>query len=150
MNWGGRVKSRLRKLHVGDRGCAWTARICHLQGEADCHRGIRLRVWGAGKNSRVLQVDLLSKARPGPWGACATDGTYPTSKDVREVIEYALQHGWEPDSVGGRFVLTESQHGDVFELADFLITDRLVDPDAPDPSSRVLAVHDGAGGDGVT
>ena len=61
------MKTRLRKLHVGDRVCAWTAQIRHLPGSADCHRGIRLRVWGAGKNSRLLQVDLLSKTWPGPW-----------------------------------------------------------------------------------
>jgi hypothetical protein len=130
-------------LNVDGRPCAWSARICHLRGDADCHRGIRLRVWGAGKNSRVLQADLLSKTWPGPWGACATDNAYPTSKDVREVIEYALRHGWEADTVGGTFLLTESEHGEVFELDDFLLTDRLLNPDAPDPSARVLAKHEG-------
>jgi hypothetical protein len=137
------MKTRLRKLYVGGRSCTWSARVCHLQGEADCHRGIRLRVWGAGKNSRVLQVDLLSKTWPAPWGVCATDGAYPTSKDVRAVIDYALRHGWEPDAIGGRFLLTEGEHGEAFELDAFLLTDRLLNPDAPDPSARVLALHQG-------
>ncbi|MEV8102735.1 MULTISPECIES: hypothetical protein [unclassified Streptomyces] len=88
----------------------------------------------------MLQVDLLSKALPGPWGACATDGTYPTSRDVRAVVEYALVHGWEPDEVGGVFLLTESEHATAFELPEFLITDRIRNPDAPDPSARVLAL----------
>ncbi|WTY89366.1 hypothetical protein OG589_03020 [Sphaerisporangium sp. NBC_01403] len=97
--------------------------IYHVAGERDCHRCIRLRVWGAGKNSRVLQADLLSKAVL-PWG-CATDGTYPTPKDVRTVIDYALTLGWDPDLVGGTFFLSENEHASEFELADFLLTDRL-------------------------
>ncbi|AWS41498.1 hypothetical protein [Streptosporangium sp. 'caverna'] len=140
------MKTRLRMLRVGDRGCAWTARICHVKGEVDCHRSIRLRVWGAGKNSRALQVDLVSKFWPGPWGACATDNAYPTSKDVREVVDYALEHGWEPDAVGGTFSLTESEHAMAFELTDFLITDRMRDPDAPDPSARVIHAYEQRGG----
>lgn len=137
------VKTRLRVLRVGNRRCAWTAAIGHVQGDSDCHRVIRLRVWGSGKNGRVLQVDLLSKTPSGPWGACATDGAYPTSRDARAVVEYALAHGWEADEVGGRFLLTENEHAAAFELADFLITDRVRDPDAPDPSARVLALPRG-------
>jgi hypothetical protein len=132
------VKKRLRVLRVGNRGCAWTAEICHVRGESDCHRCIRLRVWGSGKNGRVLKVDLLSKAPPGPWSACATDNTYPTPRDVRAVVDYALVHGWEPDEVGGTFLLAESEHAAAFELTHFLITDRVRNPDAPDPSARVL------------
>lgn len=94
-------------------------------------------MWGAGKNSQVLRVDLLSKSQLGPWGACATDNTYPTPRDVREVVAYALDHGWDPEAAGGPFSLTESEHGATFELTDFLITDRLRNPDAPDPSARV-------------
>lgn len=110
-----------------------------MPGEVDCYRGIRLRVWGAGKNGRALQADLLSKTPPGPWGACATDAAYPTSGDVRAVVLYGLAHGWEPDAVGGTFLLTEAEHAGDFELADFLITDRLRDQDAADPAARVLA-----------
>jgi hypothetical protein len=112
--------------------------IRHLQGEADCHRCIRVRVWGAGKTSRVVQADLLSKAWPAPWGACATDGAYPMAADVRAVIELALAAGWDPDAVGGVFVLTEAVHGVGWELPGFLLTDRLGDPLAADPSVRVI------------
>lgn len=137
------MKTRLRVLRVGNRRCAWTAAIGHVQGDSDCHRVIRLRVWGSGKNGRVLQVDLLSKTPSGPWGACATDGAHPTSRDVRAVVEYALAHGWEADEAGGMFLLTENEHAAAFELADFLITDRVRDPAAPDPSARVLALPRG-------
>jgi hypothetical protein len=137
----GGMRTRLRMLRIGDRGYTWTARLCHVKGEADCHRGVRLRVWGAGKNSQMLQVDLVSKPWSAPWG-CATDNSYPTSKDVREVVDYALEHGWEPDAVGGTFLLTESEHATAFELTDFLITDRIRNPDAPDPSARVIHAHE--------
>jgi hypothetical protein len=136
------MKTRLRTLQIGARRYAWMARIRHASGEHDCHRAIRLRVWGNGKNSRALQVDLLSNTPPGPWGACVTDSAYPTSGDVRMVVEYALVNGWDADEVGGTFVLTESGHASAFELRDFLITDRLADPNAPDPTARVLAVGD--------
>jgi hypothetical protein len=71
-----------------------------------------------------------------PWG-CATDCTYPTPKDVRSVIDYALMHGWDPDLIGGTFFLSESEHASAFELTDFLLTDRLQDKGAPDPTARV-------------
>lgn len=93
-------------------------------------------MWGAGKNSRVLQADLLSKAVL-PWG-CATDSSYPTPKDVRNVIDYALAHGWNPDLSAGTYFLTEADHASTFELTDFLLTDRLRDKEAPDPTTRVL------------
>ena len=134
------MKTRLRRLHVDGRTCTWTASICHLPGETDCHRGIRLRVWGAGKNGQALQVDLLSKTLPGPWGACATDNAYPTSRDVRTVVEYALVNGWEPDGVGGTFLLTETDHAATFDLTDCLLTDRLRNQIGSDPTMRVLAL----------
>ncbi len=105
-----------------------------MRGERDCHRCVRLRVWGAGKNSRALQADLLSKAWALPWG-CATDNAYPASGDVRQVIDHALANGWDPDLLGGTFYLSEL--GDDFELDAFLLTDRLRDPAAPDPTGRV-------------
>jgi hypothetical protein len=101
------------------------ARIGHVPGEGDCYRGIRLRVWGTGKNSRALQVDLISTTPSGPWGACAADWAYPASQDVRAVIDYALEQGWKLDEVGGTFRLSEAEHGATFALADFVITDRL-------------------------
>jgi hypothetical protein len=66
------------------------------------------------------------------------DGAYPALGDVRRVIGYALAHGWDPDLVGGTFVLSESEYASRFELADFLLTDRLRDPEAPDPTARVV------------
>lgn len=130
------MRTRLRRLHAGGREFAWTAQINHVAGERDCHRCVRLRVWGAGKNGRVLQADLLSTAVL-PWG-CATDCAYPTPKDVRRVVDYALTHGWDPDLAGGTFFLSESEHAGEFGLDDFLLTDRLRDDGAPDPTERVF------------
>ena len=76
-----------------------------------------------------------------PWG-CATDCSYPTPKDVRSVIDYALTAGWNPDLIGGTFFLGEREHAAVFELADFLLTDRLRDDGAPDPTARVIRAFD--------
>ncbi len=134
------VKERLRKLYVDGREFVWRGRIHHVAGERDRHRCVRVRVWGAGKNSRALQADLLSKAVL-PWG-CATDSSYPCPKDVRTVIDYALTHGWEPGLTGGTFFLSESEHASAFELADFLLTDRLRDEGAPDPTTRVFRAFD--------
>ncbi|MEV0403382.1 hypothetical protein [Actinoallomurus sp. NPDC050550] len=134
------VKERLRKLYANGCEFTWTGQICHVAGERDCHRCIRVRVWGAGKNSSALQADLLSKAVL-PWG-CATDCNYPTPKDVRTVIDYALAHGWDPHLIGGTFFLSESGHASAFELADFLLTDRLRDEGAPDPTTRVFRAFD--------
>lgn len=133
------MKRRLRKLYADGREFVWTSQIHHVSG-TDCHRCIRVRVWGAGKNSRVLQADLVSKAVL-PWG-CATDDSYPTPKDVRTVIDYALTHGWDPNLIRGTFFLSESEHASAFELADFLLTDRLRDEGAPDPSTRVFRAFD--------
>lgn len=130
------IKERLRKLYADRWEFVWTGRVHHVAGERDCHRCVRVRVWGAGKNSRALQADLLSKAVL-PWG-CASDSSYPTPKDVRTVIDYALTHDWNPDLTGGTFFLNESEHASAFELADFLLTDRLRDERAPDPTTRVL------------
>ncbi|GAA2097150.1 hypothetical protein GCM10009780_44700 [Actinomadura alba] len=40
--------------------------------------------------------------------------------------------------MGGTFVLSESEHASAFELTDFILTDRLRDPSAPDPTARVV------------
>lgn len=136
----GTIRTRLRKLRAGEREFVWKGKIHHVSGGRDCHRCVRLRVWGAGKNSRVLQADLLSKAVL-PWG-CASDNSYPTPKDVREVIDHALTHGWDPDAAGGVFFLSEDEHAAAFELTDFLLTDRLRDEGAPDPTARVLSAFE--------
>ncbi|MBA9003504.1 integrase [Thermomonospora cellulosilytica] len=134
------MRTRLRRLRVDGREFTWKADIRHVPGSGDCHRGIRVRAWGAGKNGRALEADLLSASWPAPWGACATDGVYPTPADVRRIILYALEHGWDPDLRGGTFHLTEAEHAAAFRLPAFLITDRLRDPDAPDPTRRVVEV----------
>ncbi|MEV0228165.1 hypothetical protein [Nonomuraea sp. NPDC050786] len=127
------MRARLRKLYAGGREFVWSGRIHHVAGDRDCHRCVRLRIWGAGKNSRVLEADLLSKAIL-PWG-CASDSSYPTPVDVRQVIDHALALGWDPGLAGGTFFLSEAS---AFELPGFLLTDRLRDDGAPDPTARVF------------
>jgi hypothetical protein len=131
---------RLRKLQIGDHTFAWTAEIGHLQGQRDCHRCIRLRVWGDGKNSRPLQVDLLSTTWSAPYG-CATDSAYPTPADVKTVIVQALRSGWQPAVKGGVFLLTEQEHAESFELPNFLIIDRRQKQDTPDPTALVINAY---------
>ncbi|WP_432109500.1 hypothetical protein [Streptomyces sp. AA1529] len=134
------MSSRLRRLVVDGREFTWSGRILQVAGERDCHRCVRLRSWGAGRNSRALQADLLSRAVL-PWG-CATDSEYPHPADVRKVIEYALSRGWDPVPAGGTFFLSEAEHGSAFESDRFLLTDRLRDAAAPDPTTRVLRAFD--------
>lgn len=110
----------MRTLRIGDARFAWTARLFHHDDGTDCYRCVRLRVWGGGKNSRVLSVDLLSTSEPGPWGRCTTDTAYPTPRDVRAVIDHALQHGWDPNDVGAPYVLVA---GTGLELAGFRVSD---------------------------
>ncbi|MGW0433725.1 integrase [Micromonospora sp. NPDC003197] len=120
------MKSRLRKLYAHDRQFTWTARITRVTVNQRCHRCIQLRIWGAGKNSQVVRADLVSTAPPTPWGdPCRTDGAYPTPREVLAVIDHALAHGWQPDAIGGTFVLTELQHAQTLQLPNFTITDRL-------------------------
>jgi hypothetical protein len=135
------MRKRLRRLHIEGRTFVWRAEIRHVQGSGDCHRCLRLRVWGNGRTSRVLQADLLSLAWPAPWGACATDGSYPTAADVRVVIAHALDHGWDPELIGAQFVLSERAHADGFVLPGFVLTDRLRTPDSGDPTLRVTSWH---------
>ncbi|GIE97587.1 integrase [Paractinoplanes rishiriensis] len=131
------MRLRLRHVRVDDHTYLWTAQIRCIQGSGDCHRGIRVRVWRDGKTSRALQADLLSLAWPAPLGACATDGSYPTADDVRQLVDYALAHGWLPAARGGTHALSET--GDAaFRLPGFLLTDRLTTPSAPDPTERVI------------
>jgi hypothetical protein len=137
------VRIRLRHLRVAARTFVWRAEIKHVQGSGDCHRCIRVRAWGAGKTSRALQADLLSVAWPAPYGACATDGAYLTSSDMRAIICYALEIGWQPEVRGGSFVLSEREHASQFFLPGFLLTDRLCTPqDGADPTARVIRAYE--------
>ncbi|MGI5166588.1 hypothetical protein ACQEU3_19765 [Spirillospora sp. CA-253888] len=117
------MKGRLRKLRAHGREFRWKAEVRHVPA-----RCIRLSVWGAGKNSRMLRADLLSKSGPGPWGPGTTDQAYPTPADVRAVVDYGLAHGWEVEAVGGTFVLAGREHAAGLALADFVLTDRLQEP----------------------
>jgi hypothetical protein len=132
------LRTRLRHLRIDARTFVWRAEILHIQGSGDCHRCIRLRVWGAGKTSQVLQADLLSIAWPAPWGACATDSAYPAPSDVRAVISCGLRNGWQPEKRGNTFVLSEHEHAAGFTLPYFVLTDRLRTPDSADPTAQVI------------
>lgn len=136
------MRTRLRHLRGGARTFVWRAVIDHVQGSGDCRRCIRVRVWGAGKISQALQADLLSVAWPAPWGACATDGAYPAPADVRAIISYALEIGWQPEARGGTFVLSEHEHAARFSLPGFLLTDRLHGQEGADPTARVIRAYE--------
>ncbi|GAB7038936.1 MULTISPECIES: integrase [Catenuloplanes] len=139
------TRIRLRHLHADGHAFTWRAAITHVRGTSDCHRAVLVRVWGpAGKTGCVLRADLISTAGPSPWGYCATDGSYPTSGHVRALIDHALAHGWDPARRGGEFTLSERAHP-ALVLDGFLLTDRLWDPDAADPTPRVIAVRGGHG-----
>jgi hypothetical protein len=115
------VPARLRTLRLDGRSWTWTARTGRLRDADGQHRWIRLRIWGAGKNSRVLQVDLLStRPRGNEWRDPADDDSaYPTPADVRTVIEHAVGRGWDPDASGPAFTLTDP----VAALSGFRVAD---------------------------
>jgi hypothetical protein len=56
------------------------------------------------------------------------------------MIDYGIKHGWDPDTRGGFHLLTERDHH--WELPGFLLTDRLLDPTAPGPTSRVILAYE--------
>ncbi|GAB2864580.1 hypothetical protein GCM10022221_75870 [Actinocorallia aurea] len=70
----------------------------------------------------------------------AADTSFPTSRDVRAIVERGLASGWTPISHGPPFFLSEHD-APPWNLPGFLLTDRLRDPDAPDPTPRVTAAH---------
>ncbi|WP_181773579.1 hypothetical protein [Amycolatopsis pittospori] len=79
-------------------------------------------------------MDLLSKDSGMGWDPAETDGSYPSAVDIRRLIEQALAADWDPDVRGGTFLFTEHQG---LELPDFLVIDRVRDPNPSDPASRV-------------
>ncbi|MEU1966448.1 integrase [Micromonospora sediminicola] len=139
------MRTRLRRLWTDGRVFVWRAEIQDVSGSSDCHRCVRVRVWGAGKTSRALQADLLSTTWGTPWPPCLVDGAYPASADVRAVVDYALRHGWQPEQRGGTFVLSEREHADGFRLPGFLLTDRLRGPAGGDPTTRVVQAQPAPG-----
>jgi hypothetical protein len=119
---GGTMKTRLRTLRVGPREFRWTAELCGFYDiERNYHRCVRVRVWGGGKNGCTLRADLESTS-PGPWGG-VPDSSYPTPRIVRAIVDYALNHGWDPAVVGGRPHELGTDAG--VELPGFRITNRL-------------------------
>jgi hypothetical protein len=135
------ARVRLRRLRVDGAEFTWYAEIGHVRGSADCHRCIRVRIWGGGKSGRALQADLLSLTWPSPWSVCATDGAYPVPSDIRALIRHGLSVGWDPGHRGGTFLLSE-RHEPPLTLPGFLLTDRLHDADAADPTRRVIHAYD--------
>ncbi|MFG1843469.1 integrase [Micromonospora sp. NPDC049175] len=136
------MRAPLRHIWIDGRTFVWRAVIHCLPGSGDCHRGIRVRVWGAGKTSRKLEVDLLSVTGPSRWDACATDDSYPTAADVRAVIGYALENGWQPEQRGGTFVLSEGEHGARFSLPGFLLVYPVRTAESADPTAQVTRAYE--------
>ncbi|MEU9130861.1 hypothetical protein AB0D08_22660 [Kitasatospora sp. NPDC048540] len=95
---------RLRRLAFDGHEFHWTGRIGHLRDAAGVRRCVHLRV-RSGRQGSLLAVALVSVPSPPlPWGA-ATDGSYPTPREVRTVVELALAEGWQPLARGGPFEL---------------------------------------------
>ncbi len=65
-----------------------------------------MRVWGYGKNSHALQVDLAQY--PEPTTEEEELYPYPSVSDVRALIRHALTVGWTPTASGGTFPLRYS------------------------------------------
>jgi hypothetical protein len=82
------MRGKLRTLRIGAREFRWTAQLCGFTGPGlDCHRCVRVRVWGGGKNRRVLRAELAS-VNPGPW-AGVPDSSYPAPGAVRAIVDHA-------------------------------------------------------------
>ncbi|TJZ41934.1 integrase [Streptomyces piniterrae] len=116
-------KRRVRTIRFDAQEFRWTGAIGIRHDESDCRRYVQLRVWGsAGRTGQVLDVALVSAGPQGPWGAC-TDNVYPTPRDVRTVIEYALARGWDPAARGGTFTLGPGGEGESepIGLTDFTL-----------------------------
>jgi hypothetical protein len=114
------MKRLMRTMCIGVREFKWTAGIWWVRdAELEYHRCVRVRVWGGGKNGRMLQADLESTT-PGPWGG-VPDVSYPAPRDVRAIIDYALEHGWDPAVIGGCHELGTDVE---IEIPCFRFTDR--------------------------
>jgi hypothetical protein len=108
------MKTRIRTLRIDAAEFKWTA-------ELSPPRCARVRVWGGGKNGCMLRADLTSTEDAGLWGD-DPDAAYPTPGVVRAIIEYAVDHGWDPMVLGGRHVVgTDAE----LEIPGFRVTDLL-------------------------
>ena len=117
------MKARIRVLRIGAMELRWTAELCSYRDiHLHYHRCVRVRAWGGGKNGRMLRADLAATTDQGLWGD-APDAAYPAPRIVRAIIDYALDHGWEPAAIGGRHELgTDAE----LEIPGFRITDQLL------------------------
>jgi hypothetical protein len=114
------MRSRLRRLHIDDREFTWKADIRAVRGpDGRHHRCIRVRVWGAGRNGRALQADLVERPLP---AAGEETYPYPSAENVRALIGYGIRAGWMPDAVGGTFCVTSAAE---LALPGFGVTDLL-------------------------
>jgi hypothetical protein len=72
------VKVRVRALRIGAKEFRWTAELgSYLDTHRHCNRCVRLRVWGGGKNGRMLRADLIAPTDQGLWGDYP-GAAYPT------------------------------------------------------------------------
>lgn len=129
------MRSRLRKLHIDGREFTWKADIRSASGpDGRLHRCIRLRVWGAGKTGRALQVDLTERRLSAPTVASSSRHVdtdvhgsgetypYPTAADVRDLVRYGLGAGCTAEALGGTFQITPAAE---LELPGFAVSDLL-------------------------
>jgi hypothetical protein len=109
------MSTRIRTLRIGATEFKWTAEL---------HEPllVRLRIWGGGKNGCMLRADLASSGDAGMLWGDAPDIAYPTPRVVRTIIEYALDHGWDPAAVGGRH---DIERGAELEIPGFHFTGQL-------------------------
>jgi hypothetical protein len=91
------MRARLRTLRIGAKEFRWTAQL-------GGPRNVRVRVWGGGKNGCMLRADLEATSDSGRWFD-DPDAAYPTPRVVRAIVDYALDHGWDPAAIGGRHIL---------------------------------------------
>ena len=109
------MSTRIRTLRIGATEFKWTA-------ELHDPLSVRLRVWGGGKNGVHAARGPHLFGRCGPAVGDVPDIANPTPSVVRAIIEYALDHGWEPASVGGRY---DIESGAELEIPGFHFTDQL-------------------------
>ena len=107
-------------MHIDGREYTWKADVRAAPGpDRRRHRCIRIRIWGGGKTSSVLQVDVTERPQPAPAGESYP---YPAAADVRALIDHGLRAGWVPQQRGGTFQITS---GADVTLPGFVLTDLL-------------------------
>ncbi|HEY0754722.1 MAG TPA: hypothetical protein VGD98_12225 [Ktedonobacteraceae bacterium] len=123
------MKKKLRKIVVEGMPFWWTADWFY---HPDQSRILRVCIWGGGKSSQALFVNLTSK-----WIDYPVSCTYPMPRDIHAVIAYALEHGWKPSARGKEYWLKEED--EQLELEELLLTDAGRLSQAPGPLARKQA-----------